>query len=197
MKADQEAVQATLAAFESALLSVVHGAWQDFKQLPLSAPFEFARTRACLVQDFMVRRAKGEFAGHPQVCMIARDETVMFVFDGQVVVRFKKADASGLGSNIPTQAVMQFVEQQQELPGLPDVHKVEVLYHLNHLQTQVEHVMVVARDGDHQLWEYPIDDKGEQSAQPVMFPSPTPDQAPRGAKVKLRKPDAENKKKKE
>ena len=183
---DQDAVQATLKAFEPTILAVVHGAWREFKQLPLSAPLEFARTRACCVQDFMVRRAKEEFSDHPRVRVIVRDETAKFIFDDKVLVRFKKADASGLGSNIQTQAVLQFVEQQQELPGLPDVQKVEVLYHLNGLQTQIDHVMVVARDGDRQIWEYPI--AAEDTTQTAMFPV-TQEEPLRGAKIKIRKPD--------
>lgn len=189
---DQEAVQATLKAFEPAILAVVHGAWQEFKQLPLTAPLEFARTRACFVQDIMVRLAKEQFADEPRVRTVVRDETVKFVFDNKVLVRFKKADASGLGSNITTQAIMQFVDQQRELPGLPDVYKVEVLYHLNRLQTQIDHVMVVARDGDRQLWEYAI--TAEETAQAVMFPA-VQDDSQRGAKVKIRKPDVASEKK--
>ena len=189
---DQEAVQATLIDFEPAILSVVHGAWQEFKQLPLTAPLEFARTRACFVQDIMVRLAKEKFADESRVRISARDETVKFVFDDKVLVRFKKADASGLGSNISTQAIMQFVDQQRELPGLPDVYKVEVLYHLNHLQTQIDHVMVVARDGDSQLWEYAI--TAEETVQTVMFPA-VQDESQSGAKVKIRKPDLASDKK--
>lgn len=190
--ADQTAVEATLKDFEPALLRIVHGAWAEVRKLPLEAPLEFARTRACLVQDIMVRRAKAEFADDPRVRMVSRDETVKFVFDEAVIARFKKADASGLGSNIQTQAVMQFVDQQQELPGLPDVHKIEVLYHLNKLQTQIEHVMVVARDDDQMLWDYPL--RAGESAQVVMFPTGQ-DEPPRGATIKIRTPDAGHEKK--
>lgn len=192
MLADQTAVEATLKEFEPAILRVVHRAWIEVRQLPLSAPLEFPRTRACLVQDIMVRRAKAEFSDNPRVRIVARDETIKFVFDEAVVARFKKADASGLGSNIQTQAVMQFVDQQQELPGLPDMHKVEVLYHLNKLQTQIEHVTVVARDDDRMLWHYAI--TPEDSAQVVMFPAGQ-EEPQRGAKVKIRTQDSENEKK--
>lgn len=193
--ADQDAVQATLKEFEDAILDVVHGAWREFRQLQqtLAAPLLYARTRACFVQDLMVQRAQTVFAENPRVRVIEKDETAKFVFDGRVVVRFKKADASGLGSNIQTQAVMQFVEQQQDLPGFPDMHKVEVLYHLNKLQTQIDHVMVVARDGGRQLWEYPIT-AAEEAGQVVMFPA-VHEEPQRGAKIKIRKPDTGSEKK--
>lgn len=193
--ADQDAVQATLNEFEGTILDVVHGAWRDFRQLQqaLPAPLLYARTRACFVQDLMVQRAQAAFCEDPRVRIIEKDETAKFVFDGSVVVRFKKADESGLGSNIPTQAVMQFVEQQQELPGFPNMHKVEVLYHLNKLQTQVDHVMVVARDGGRLLWEYAMT-AAEEAGQVVMFPA-AQEEPQRGAKIKIRKPDTGSEKK--
>jgi hypothetical protein len=124
--------------------------------------------------------------------LIRRDETAKFVVADQVVLRFKKADDRGLGSNIPTQASLEFTEQQYELPGMPDVHKIEVVYALNRLQTQIDRVVAVARDGDALLWDYAI--VPTTTAEVVSLPAPASEPT-QGARVRVRKGDEADKKK--
>ena len=141
------------------------------------------RSRACLVHDFIVQRAIAAFTGDAAVRTIRRDETAKFVFAGQVALRFKKADDNGLGSNIKTEATLDFVEQQQELPGIPNVHKIEVVYILNRLQTQIERVVVVARDGDVRLWNYVIAPATTAEIVPLPVAKPQPEP---GARIRIR-----------
>ena len=172
IRADESVVRQVLRSYEDPIFNVVHGAWGDWRELPLGGRLLFpGRTRACLVHDFMVQRAIAAWAGDSAVSVIRRDETAKFVIADQVVLRFKKADDRGLGSNIPTQASLEFTEQQYELPGMPDVHKVEVVYALNRLQTQIDRVVVVARDGEVLLWEYGI--APETTAEIISLPTPT------------------------
>ena len=124
--------------------------------------------------------------------VIRRDETAKFVVVDQVLLRFKKADDRGLGSNIPTQASLGFIGQQHDLPGIPNVHKVEVVYALNRLQTQIDRVVVVARDGDALLWDYAI--APATTAEVISLPV-LPSEPARGARVKIRKADEGDKKK--
>ena len=185
IESDEDAVRSTLAPYEAKLLQAVHGAWDDWKALGLGGRLLFpARSRACLVHDFIVQRASAAFSGDSAVRVIRRDETAKFVFADRVLLRFKKADDSGLGSNIETQAILNFVEQQQELPGIPNVHKVEAVYVLNTLSTQIERVVIVARDGDVRLWDYVI--APTTTADIVTLPLVVKPQAGRGAKVKVR-----------
>ena len=194
IRADENVVRQVLRSYEGAIFNVVHGAWSDWRELPLGGRLLFpGRTRACLVHDFMVQRAIAAWAGDSAVRVIRRDETAKFVIADQVVLRFKKADAiGGLGSNIPTQASLEFTEQQYELPGMPDVHKVEVVYALNRLQTQIDRVVVVARDGEVLIWEYAIAPK--TTAEIIPLPTLTSD-ATLGARVRVRKADEGEKKK--
>jgi hypothetical protein len=155
--ADETMVRGVLAPYETNLFQVVWGAWNEWKALPLAGRLLFpGRTRACIVHDFMVQRAQSAFAADPAVRILLRDETAKFVFANQVLLRFKKADDNGLGANIPTQAAWDFINQRPQLPGFPEAHKVEVLYVLNRLQTEIDRVVVVARDGDLRLWDYAI-----------------------------------------
>jgi hypothetical protein len=140
----------------------------------------------------MVQRAISGWSDDSAVRVIHRDETAKFVILDRVLLRFKKADDRGLGSNIPTQASLNFVEQQQELPGIPDAHKVEIVYVLNRLQTQIDRVVVVARDGDERLWDYVIAPTDTAEVIPLpMAPSAEP---VRGARIKVRKSDTDKQK---
>jgi len=181
---DELVVRAALAKHETKLFHAIHHAWDEWRGLQLNGRLLFpGRSRACLVYDFIVQRAKAAFADEPSVRVIQRDETAKFVFDGQIALRFKKANENGLGSNIETQATMDFIDQQQELPGIPNAHKVEVVYILNHLQTQIDQVLVAARDGNACLWSYAIAPTGTQVVPLPLAPSAEPE---RGARIKLR-----------
>jgi hypothetical protein len=193
IRADENIVQSVLRSYEDAIFKAVHGAWSDWRELPLGGRLLFpGRTRACLVHDFMVQRAIAAWTGDSAVRVIRRDETAKFVVAGQVLLRFKKADDRGLGSNIPTQAALDFAEQQHELPGIPNVHKIEVVYALNRLQTQIDRVVVVARDGDAVIWDYPI--VPVATAEVIMLPTQT-SESPKSARVRVRKTDEADKKK--
>jgi len=186
--ADDQTVRAVLAPYESVLFRAVHGGWDDWRTLQLGGRLLFpARSRACIVYDFIVQRAMAALGDDQAVRLIRRDETVKFVFSETVVLRFKKANDSGLGSNIQTQATLGFVEQQQQLPGLPNLHKVEVVYVLNRMQTRIEQVLVAARDGDVCLWNYDI--TPDSGAKIILLPMPVPADGGRGARVKLRRVD--------
>lgn len=183
-EADEDIVRSVLAPYETKLFQAMHGAWEDWKALGLAGRLLFlGRSRACLVHDFIVQRAIAAFTGDAAVRTIRRDETAKFVFAGQVALRFKKADDNGLGSNIKTEATLDFVEQQQELPGIPNVHKIEVVYILNRLQTQIERVVVVARDGDVRLWNYVIAPATTAEIVPLPVAKPEPE---RGARIRIR-----------
>jgi hypothetical protein len=189
-EANEDIVRSVLAPYETKLFQAVHGAWADWKAVGLAGRLLFlGRSRACLVHDFIVQRAITAFTGDAAVRTVRRDETAKFVFAGQVALRFKKADDNGLGSNIETEATLDFVEQQQELPGIPNVHKIEVVYILNKLRTQIERVVVVARDGNVRLWNYVI--APATTAEIVMLPIAKPE---RGARIKIRGADKDPKK---
>ncbi len=186
IRADEDVVRRVLQPYEDAIFQAVHGAWSDYQELNLGGRLLFpGRSRACLVHDFMVRRAISTWTDDTAVRVIRRDETAKFVVADQVLLRLKKADDRGFGSNIPTQASLGFIEQQHEPPGIPNVHKVEVVYLLNRLQTQIDRVVVVARDGDELLWDYVI--APAATADVISLPSAGSSEPERGARIKVRK----------
>ena len=192
--ADEQVVRAALAYYETTIFRAVHEGWEEWRALQLGGRLLFqARSRACLVYDFIVQRAMAALSDDPDVHVVRRDETAKFVFSAAVLLRFKKANDNGLGSNIQTQATLGFVDQQQELPGLPNVHKVEVVYVLNRLQTQIEQVLVVARDGDVCLWSYVL--TPDTTSEIMPLPLAVPPEIDRVARVRLRGAGDEGQKK--
>ena len=115
-----------------------------------------------------------------------------FLVRNTVLFRFKKADETGRSSNVATQLALAFHNHEQDLSGLPEVQRVEVVYKLNRLETQVDDICVVARNGDQIAWEYSLLDAGE-AAVPLPMPAPKPER-PTAAIVKLK--DAANFRKK-
>lgn len=177
-------VRAVLSRRDGAMLGIVRGAWADWMSLPGRPRLRFRRTRANVVHDFMVGRAMTAFAGDAEVRSIVRDETAKFLIGGRVLLRFKKGDGNGLGTNIATQAVLAFTDPQLVIPGLPDVQKVDVAYILNDLETTIERVAVSARDNDALLWSYDLDDGTGAVVLPLVQPD-APDEG--GNIVRLRR----------
>lgn len=183
--ANEQAVRTVLGKYEGVLHDAFHGGWEDWRGLNLGGRLLFpARSRACIVYDFITQRVMSALADDKAVRAVRRDETIKLIIGDSVALRIKKANENGLGSNIRTQATLEFVEQQLELPGLPNLHKVEAVYVLNPLQTKIDQVLVTARDGDTCLWSYAIaPDSGSK-----VIPLPTPDRGDggRGTRVRLR-----------
>ncbi|MBT9161062.1 MAG: hypothetical protein DDT26_02361 [Dehalococcoidia bacterium] len=143
---------------------------EDWLATPGRGRFVYARTRANVIFDHIIRHAMIEFDGDGEATVKALSEpqSVKFLFHGTVVARFKKGNARGVGSNIETQAVLAFIDPQGSFEGFPAIHRVEIVYQLNLLGTGYAEVSVVARDKRMRIWAYPL--TGKPSADIVPLP---------------------------
>jgi hypothetical protein len=179
-------VQAILEPFHPRIRSVVTLAWAEFRQMADLRtqngipPVLYSRTVSNDVFDAIARYAIAEFASDPSVHVEIEAQTIKLFFKGGVCARFKKGDDNKLGQNIPTQAAMAFEEVDGHLPGFPpETAKVEFIWLANVLNTRLEHVLVVARDGDDLLWDYEIEDAAAAGGGAVIpFPDPPTPPAP-------------------
>ena len=136
------------------------------------APVLYSRTISNYVFDAIVRNAMDAFSTDPSVRVIDQVQTAKFCFGGTAVARFKKGDDDNLGQNIQTQAVLEFVNAQQSFPGMPPAAaKIEFIWTPDILGTSVESILVIARDGDHILWSYEIEEEVSAS-EVIAFPAP-------------------------
>ena len=173
-------VKEVLEKYHGRIRGVVERAWAEWRAMAAFRaengfdPFLYSRTVANVVFDAIARYAVAEFASDPSVHVEIEAQTVKLFFKGAVFARFKKGDDNKLGQNIPTQAALAFEYVDAVLPGLPpETAKVEFIWLANDINTRLEHVLVVARDGDQLLWEYEIEDLAAGGAGTVIsFPTP-------------------------
>jgi hypothetical protein len=176
----QEDVKAILSDFEDRLRAVVDRAWREWLDQPDRSRFVFQlRVRAVLVFDFIARHALAEFDNDPHIrVMLKGRQTVHFLFKDSVLVRFKKGNSKGIGSNIETQAVLSFIDPQGVIPGLvPEIMKIEICYTPDALGIDLNEVAVVARDRRQRVWAYPIE-RERPSADVIELPPRKPDETP-------------------
>lgn len=180
-------VQKILEDFELRMREVLESAWEEWLELPKRAVMS-ARSRASLVFDFIRKLAIAEFDGDPNIRAIPKGQTIHFLFRDRCLVRFKKANTAGLGSNIETQAVIQFVDPQMSIPGLlPEIYKVEVCYHLDKFATRMDMLAVTARERNRKVWSYELR-RPAAAGSVVPFP-PTLPTEPQPPEVRVRKPE--------
>ena len=187
----QEDVKAVLTDFETRLRAVVDRAWQDWQMEPNKGRFVFLpRVRAVVVFDFIARHAVTEFDKDPHIKVIFKgQQTLHFLFKNKVLVRFKKGNAKGVGSNIRTQAVLDFIDPQRTIPGLvPEIMKVEVCYAPDSIGLAIEEVAVVARNRVQRIWAYPLD-RGVSAGKVIDMPSRPPDMSPPVVEPRQPKPE--------
>ena len=190
----ESVVRAELQPYEHRIRRVIDQAWADYLTIPFRHKFLFARTRANIVFDLIAGYLLQEFDDDPKVKLINKDETIKVLVNDTVLFRIKKANEAGLGSNISTQAVMEFVLQESLFAGiLPDLVKVEICYFEDQVGVEIGSVAVTARDGDRLLWSYEIDrrEPGATGAEIIDFPPLPGDDRP--PDVTPRKTDADEK----
>ncbi len=166
-------VQNILSDFEIRLRSILEGAWGEWLTCTNRGSLS-PRSRASMVFDFIKRRALEEFLDDSNIRPIPKGQTIHFLFGDRVLLRFKKANSSGLGSNIETQAVIEFIAPQLQLLDLPEIYHVEACYHLDKLATKVDLVTVSARRRYSKLWSYEM----RRSSSGIVVPLPTAPQSP-------------------
>ena len=177
-------VRPILDEIRAQVVSAIREAWEDWLASDFNGVWRCKRSRANFVWEQIIERANTELLDHDAVHVIDGHETMKFLVRDTVLFRFKKADETGRSSNVATQLALAFHDHEQDLFGLPEVHRVEVVYKLNRLETQIDDICVVSRNGDKVAWEYSILDAGE-AAVPLPMPEPKPER-PAAAIVKLK-----------
>lgn len=191
----QTTVRPILDEIRDQIVSAILQAWDDWLASDYIGVWRCKRSRANFVWEQIIDRAQVTLMGHDAVHVIDGNETMRFLVRDEVLFRFKKADLTGRTSNVATQLALAFHDHEQDLFGLPEVQRVEVVYKLNRLETQIEDVCVVARDGDLVAWEYSLLDVGE-AVVPLPMPDPQPER-PAATIVKLKGAADDRKKRQE
>jgi hypothetical protein len=158
----------TFGPYHPLIWRIIHEAWAEWRQVQALraenglSPMLYDRSISNYVFDAIARRAIPAFGAEERV-NIHIDAQTFKIFVGGIVARFKKGGDDKLGRSIPTLTALGFMEADGvlPLPGIElDTAKVEIIWLPNSIWTQVEQILVIARDGDRLIWEYEIDDPG-------------------------------------
>lgn len=166
-------VEAAIAPLQTAIVDIMRSAWADWLDSPYVGQWEHKRTRANFVWAQIAWRAREAFQEDPAVHIIDSNETLKFLVNDSVLFRLKKGDDKGLTANIATQQVLAYHDHDKDLFGLPEVHRVDIVYQLNLLETDINDVVVVARDEGQIIWTYSLLDSAEGV---VVLPIPETEQ---------------------
>jgi hypothetical protein len=186
---DKNEVHGLLSEFHPRIRAVVERSWQEWVEYEPKGRLMFLpRFRAVFIFDAIARNAVVEFAGDTKIRVKVEKQTVKFLFKDQVFTRFKKGNSKGVGSNIETQAVLDFIDPQRSIPGLlPEVMRVEFCYGIDELGLNLNEVAVVARNKTDRIWAYQIP-SSQPAADILPFPPAPGDLSP--PTVFPRKPEA-------
>jgi len=193
-------VKKALTDFHPQIVAVVRQAFaewlavQDFRAKNRFSPVLYTRTVANYIFDGIARYAKMAFDDHPDVRVINEAQTIKICFREVVIARFKKGDDSLLGRNIPTQAVLNFIDPEQPLPNLPPAAaKVEFIYVPDELGIGIGKMLVVARDNHRSIWSYELNPAVDGGAVvvPLLFDSGPDDEGGEGPLVAPKKKDSD------
>ena len=168
--------RAILGPYHGLIWQIVHEAWAEWRTVQRlrvkhkMSPLLYPRTIANYVFDAVARRAIPAFGAEPRVTVKIEAQTFKIFVRGLLAARFKQGGDDKLGRNILTQSAMAFMDANGVLPGMPsETAKVEIIWLPNEIRTQIEALLVIARDGDQLVWEYEIEDPRE-SAKTIPMP---------------------------
>jgi hypothetical protein len=155
---NQDTVRRALESRAVVIRTAVEAAWTTvLNDYPDLAWWRRKTTRAALVWEYAVQNAIQAFADDSGVRVVRHHDTVSFVIDDLVLVRFKKANIELKSSNYPTFLATLFHDHQvEDLFGLGELQRVEAAYVLNRFQTGVDWVGIVAREKRQVLWSFEL-----------------------------------------
>lgn len=159
--------------------------------LAMSATFRRKGTRRALFWEFAVDKFIELAQGDPGLHVQEHHDTVSFIFEDAVLVRFKKADMGLHSSNYPTPTAELFHEHHADLFGFTGLQRVEAVYVPNQFDTGIIWTGIVARDGNTELWNLEL--TAPVSVPVTTLPTPEPTSAEDLATVKNQAKNADRK----
>lgn len=128
------------------------------------------RSQASLIHDYMVDAIKAEFDDEPGVTYSTRRNLFTVNFFHKYLIKLKKHDGRLRTRNIPTQLVLDWLDQKQlDLPGMPDEATKLHLGYQPGMTLATSKVWLTCPDGSVLDWQWEL--AGDE---PVELPIPKP-----------------------
>lgn len=132
------------------LWRIAAGPFYEYQEKYPNTSIHTLRTRANIIHDLMVHRARLEFDKVNATRILDLKHPIsrtLLEIDQRILLRFKKLDESKQSRNYPTRFVRDY-ELDRDLPGIPPkAHRMTLGYILNLYHTQVQYVLVTSAVG--------------------------------------------------
>ncbi|TSA58283.1 MAG: hypothetical protein D4R39_01025 [Methylophilaceae bacterium] len=158
------------------LWGVVNGAWGDWgtEISPKVRALSSARSRACLVNDFMRIRGGRLAEEDASIRIVLKQQMFVLVFSppnfqGCIGIRLKKLDEDGLSKNQPTIQVKEF-RGQIPLIGVEADYHLEVGYVVDRFGSALMSVDLVCPSNNGNYWTAEIMPNGANQSVSNLFP---------------------------
>ena len=160
---DEKVVRDVLTRHDRGMLcgKAVEDAWTTVKSdYPNLAWYRRKSTRRALVWEHSVQNAISALSDAPGVAIIQKNDTRSFILDDTVLLRFKKASLRLLSSNYPTLSSLLYHRHEADLFGHEGYHRVEVVHVFDRIESNLDWVGVVGREGWTPLWNFELPSGG-------------------------------------
>lgn len=184
---EKEYVQELLDAYHDDLIGAVMAAWGRWERFTEEDRKDLAfhpGRRANVLNSFILAEGRRRFRD-TSVIIHETVGTTTFLFEEQVLARFKKLDRDGGSRNYPTARALDW-NLQQDLPGIPGLGRVDVGYVLNEQETGLERILVAHPLGEQITWTYPIWDVDDATRAIHLLADPTPGAPSQGSQSGVR-----------
>jgi len=145
-------------------LSVLHPFFPTFDKVMLEALEETnramssvsvavnKRSRCSLLHNIAYEKIKQELAGHPDIRIIEKYESIQIVFSKKLVGRIKKLNKDNFSSNIPTNRNNSIIGQQLSFFPDEELTYIDLGYKIDPTWTEYDNLVVVCRLNNNIKW---------------------------------------------
>lgn len=152
---------------------IVQSAWEDWMKGEIAPQMQHKRVRANNVWNQMVSHAKRQFDEIKGISIEPLNKCDGILINDNIFIRMKKGNNKLLSRNYPTQASLDFHDQNNDdLFG--GIARLELLYILNDSETQVERVVLIQRHKSSIVWSIDLLDEGSENLETTPFAPVSP-----------------------
>jgi hypothetical protein len=149
---DRDPAMAKLGPYLQGVPSALRKAWTRSRKFEAADLFAQSKTtKAGLMRDYSVDELVRHWQDNSNVRAEEFGQQFLFVIEQSFAFRVKKADFSSCSRNYPTDQDQNFRAQGQ-IDGLPPSYNLELVYVLNHTETDIHDIRVVCLNGDEPYW---------------------------------------------
>jgi hypothetical protein len=141
------------------LRAAMFDGWETLKaKQPDRAWWRRKSTRAAVVWEYAVNNAIDALKDDKDVQVISHYDTISLVIEDGLLVRLKKANIELQSANVQTALASLFHDHEADLFGYAGLQRIEAAYVLNRFETEMDWIGIVARDGEHHLWHFELNE---------------------------------------